>query len=167
MENQNFEFKISAHATRRVWAVYVVIGTHVENRITFLYVGKVGDNSDGCNPIVSRIGNHFSHTKVHSTLRNKVGTTEEYNYEIFYTSFGEYFKENRIEDLEKINECERQLNLMIQKRKPDNIELKNPYFGKGYIKKEVREKRSKLLNINDLEKLSSLVDYAMERINSQ
>lgn len=77
-----FEFEIPGHTTRREWAVYVVIATSKNENEKIFYVGKVGNNRAGCNPIISRIGNHFSHNKIHSQIRNKIAKTTEYNYRV-------------------------------------------------------------------------------------
>jgi hypothetical protein len=59
-------FRLHPEALKRKFAVYVVVVKavgHIE-----LYVGKVGDNREGCNPLISRCGNHFSYTKIHSQI---------------------------------------------------------------------------------------------------
>jgi hypothetical protein len=51
-------FNLNSQALKREFAVYVVLATEGD---TFdLYVGKTGDNREGCNPLISRCGNHFS-----------------------------------------------------------------------------------------------------------
>ena len=101
--------KISGDATKREWAVYLFLATPKNKTEPIkLYVGKVGDNRDGCNPVISRIGNHFSYNKVHSQIRNKIEKPEEYDYEYFYCQFGKYEDdiEIRFVSKQKINELE-------------------------------------------------------------
>ena len=65
-------------ATRREYAVYVMVAQHRETGDLYLYVGKTGDNKEGCNPVISRAGNHFSFNKVHSQMRNKFPSHPEH-----------------------------------------------------------------------------------------
>ena len=47
-------FKISGHSTKRQWAVYLFIATPINgNGQKKIYVGKVGDNRDDCNPFIA------------------------------------------------------------------------------------------------------------------
>ena len=81
-------FEISGHSTKRKWAVYMFIASPINNnKLKKIYVGKVGDNRAGCNPVISRVGNHFSHNKIHSQIRNKIGDTENYDYKYFLLPF--------------------------------------------------------------------------------
>jgi hypothetical protein len=158
-----FDFEIPAHTTRREWAVYVIVALHKTNHKKRFYVGKVGDNRDGCNPIISRIGNHFSHNKIHSQLRNKLNNTTDYNYNIFYATFGEYNSKKEQFDKDRINELERQLNKQIQKKLSDkmNAELLNPYKGVGVSKTKQLERES-LTSEKEKETIKSLADKATE-----
>ncbi len=45
-----FEFTIPGFASQRQWCVYIVIATLSKTSIKSVYVGKVGDNRDGCSP---------------------------------------------------------------------------------------------------------------------
>ena len=81
----------------------------------FLYVGKTGDNRAGCNPVISRAGNHFSYNVVHSQLRNKVPDPHLCDYEFFYVTFDTYDAENR-QKVDVINEMERAANRELQSR---------------------------------------------------
>jgi hypothetical protein len=147
-----FEFEIPSHTTRREWAVYIITAMHnkVKEKV-FFYVGKVGDNRLGCNPIISRIGNHFSHSNIHSQMRNKLkelteyNDPSEYNYKIFYATFGEYNTDNHILDKNRINEIERQLNIKIQEKQGNKNFLLNPYRGIG-VSQKMKEERNDLLN---------------------
>jgi len=157
MENI-FEFKIEGKTTQKVWAVYVIVATHINDKQKLLYVGKVGDNRSGCNPIISRVGNHFSYNKVHSQLRNKINKTTDFNYEIFCAIFGIYDKKKFLQDRDRINELERQLNKIIHSKV--GKKLINIYKGTGYISNEEKGKRKKLLTANDYNKLIELADRA-------
>jgi len=66
-------FTVPGHSTRREFAVYVVVARKPISDEFFIYVGKTGDNREGCNPVISRAGNHFSYNKIHSQVRNKIG----------------------------------------------------------------------------------------------
>lgn len=157
-------FKISGHSTKREWAVYLLIATPIkENALKKIYVGKVGDNRDGCNPVISRVGNHFSHNKIHSQIRNRIGKTEDYNYEYFYCHFGEYElnQESRIKSRQKTNELERELNRIVQKKIDTNYyELLNPYKG-NHVSKSKRIKRSELINESEKNLLERLCEKAL------
>jgi hypothetical protein len=156
--------KISGDSTKREWAVYIFLATPKnKNESIKLYVGKVGDNRDGCNPVISRIGNHFSYNKIHSQIRNKIEKPEEYDYEYFYCQFGEY-EENEKERFlskQKINELERELNQRIQKIiiSDLNYKLLNPFIGK-YISKAKKESRN-ILNETELNILDKLIEKAL------
>ena len=125
--------------------------------------GKVGDNRDGCNPVISRVGNHFSHNKIHSQIRNRIGNTENYDYEYFYCHFGAYETDKtlRIKSREKTNELERELNRMVQQRMDINqFELLNPYKG-NHISKTKKTERSELINESEKILLKKLCGKAL------
>lgn len=160
-------FKIPGHATKRKWAVYIFKAVpHNSSATTKLYVGKVGDNRAGCNPVISRVGNHFSHNKIHSQIRNKIQTPEEYDYEYYYCHFDEYDEDcpERSETREKVNELERELNRQIQERigSLEKIQLLNPLKGTGYISKMEKEKREELLLPAEVGMLEQLVKETIE-----
>lgn len=159
-----FEFEIPSHTTRREWAVYVIKAINRNNGNNILYVGKVGDNRDGCNPIISRIGNHFSHNRIHSQMRNKISKMEnsqtiDYDYKIFYATFGEYVIENQLTDKDRVNELERQLNRYIQQNVESlkDFNFINPFKGVG-ISRNKRVERSKLLTDYERQVLKALAD---------
>jgi len=81
-------FKLNKESLRREYSVYVVI-IH-GNTGTRLYIGKIGDNREGCNPVISRCGNHFSYNKIHSQVRNKIEGYEKYEYTYIFDHFGQY-----------------------------------------------------------------------------
>jgi hypothetical protein len=157
-------FKISGHSTKREWAVYLFIASPINgNGRKKIYVGKVGDNRDGCNPVISRVGNHFSHNKIHSQIRNKIGVTENYDYEYFYCHFGEYDseKKTRVLSREKINELERELNRIVQKQIDENeFELLNLYKG-NHVSKSKRTERAELINESEKKILKDLCTKAL------
>lgn len=64
-----YKFTLNQECLKRKFSVYVVIAFGKED--IKLYVGKTGDNREGCNPLISRCGNHFSYNKIHSQVRNK------------------------------------------------------------------------------------------------
>jgi hypothetical protein len=157
-------FKISGDSTKRQWAVYLFIATPKnKNEIIKLYVGKVGDNRDGCNPVISRIGNHFSFNKIHSQIRNKIEKTDAYDYEYFYYHFGQYEDnfEERLQSVQKINELERELNRKIQTQIFGNLKyvLLNPYSG-NYISKTKKLSRE-ILNETEKKILDELIEKAL------
>ena len=161
-----YEFDIPFHTTRREWAVYVIKAQHRATENIMFYVGKVGDNRAGCNPIISRIGNHFSHNMIHSQMRNKIlevtgSATTDYNYTILYSTFGEYIAENQLMDRDKVNELERQLNRYIQENLKNslNFTILNPYKGIG-VSKKTKNERSQLLTEKEKETLKALADRA-------
>lgn len=155
-------FKIPGHATKRKWAVYIFKAVpHDKKESTQLYVGKVGDNREGCNPVISRVGNHFSHNKIHSQIRNKIDTPELYDYEYFYCHFDEYNEgcPNRSGTREKVNELERELNRQVQEKTENlgEIQFLNALKGTGYLSKKEKEKRKGLLSPKEKEMLQKLV----------
>ncbi len=162
-----FDFEVPAHATRREWAVYIIVATaNGVSKTKFLYVGKVGDNRDGCNPIISRIGNHFSHNKIHSQLKNKISDTTTFNYHVHYSTFGVYDKATHAHNIKKINEIERRLNILVQSEivdKKDEFELLNIYKGVGVTKKQ-KEERKKLLSKENIELLAKYIENALKSV---
>lgn len=157
-------FKISGHSTKREWAVYLFIATPINgNGRKNIYVGKVGDNRDGCNPVISRVGNHFSHNKIHSQIRNRIGETENYNYEYFYCHFGKYEldTEQRKSSRVKTNELERELNRIVQKKMDiTKFDLLNPYKG-NHVSKSKKIERAELLSESEIGILNKLCDKAL------
>lgn len=157
-------FKISGHSTKREWAVYLFIASPIDgNGLKKIYVGKVGDNREGCNPVISRVGNHFSHNKIHSQIRNRISETQNYDYEYFYCHFGQYETDKllRAKSCEKTNELERELNRIVQEKMDKNdYELLNPYKGNHVSKSKIIE-RSELINESEKEMLEKLCMKAL------
>jgi hypothetical protein len=156
-----YEFEIPGHVTRQEWAVYVVIISDKTTKRLF-YIGKTGDNREGCNPIISRIGNHLSHNKIHSQLRNKLKDPTKVNYRIAYSTFGKYDKKKHQLGRDKINQLERELNQLIQSKTSNNndCEVLNLYKGIG-ITKAIKSAREKLLNSTDRNMLEDLAQKAV------
>lgn len=156
-----FSFEVNREALRRNFSVYIVWAK--DKMSNLVYIGKTGDNRSGCNPIISRCGNHFSYNKIHSQPRNKIKNHENYTYKYYFVHFDKYADnlDNR-ESINKINEMERWLNQKIQNVLKDNFELKieilNPLKSKKIIGKYRTGKNEKKLNelieyvINDIKK---------------
>lgn len=138
-------FKLHRESLKRRFSVYVVVAKSQQN--TKLYVGKTGDNNDGCNPIISRCGNHFSYNKIHSQVRNKIEDHEERDYTYVFDHFDEYHSSEieRRNSIDRINEMERWLNHEIQSviGSMKNIQLLNPFNGSYYLKANEIGKRKK------------------------
>ncbi|HTA27185.1 MAG TPA: hypothetical protein VK809_05320 [Bacteroidia bacterium] len=150
MGKEIFTFEIPGHSSRREWVIYVIVATHKVSAQRLLYVGKTGDNRAGCNPIVSRIGNHFSYNKIHSQLRNKMEEkkfiTTDFNYKVFYTTFGAYDVESHQKGRKRINELERELIEIIYKTT------------KQLLNEPKRIGRKRLLSSSDFDTIKELAD---------
>lgn len=138
------KFTLIPESLKRKFAVYVVVAN---GRVdTKLYVGKTGDNRDGCNPLISRCGNHFSYNKVHSQVRNKIRDHENREYTYIFDHFDEYHRSRRKRQqaINRINEMERYLNQEVQDaiRGVDHCKLLNPFSGRGYVPSAERSRRS-------------------------
>jgi len=137
-----FTFSPNKESLKRMFAVYAVVAKGAHD--TKLHVGKSGDNNDGCNPLISRCGDHFSYNKMHSSaislkiVRNVI--TRMFSITSTITP-----KENakRRVCIDKINELERWLNQSIQRlvHGKKNVVLLNPFFAAAYISKAERGKR--------------------------
>ncbi len=141
-----FKFEVHPEALKRCFAVYVVIAKG--ERETLLYVGKTGDNREGCNPLISRCGNHFSYNKVHSQVRNKIEVHESWKYTYVFDHFAIYCEGvvERKSKVDHINEMERWVNIKVQGLvgQAPGITLLNPYLGHGYLGAVERKKRDGL-----------------------
>ncbi|MBS1493949.1 MAG: hypothetical protein JST55_10580 [Bacteroidetes bacterium] len=148
------EFELPGYVTNREWGVYIVVAKNSTNKKKNMYVGKLGDNNAGCNTIITRIGNHFSHNKVHSQVRNKINDVHKFDYKIFYITFGKYNVDFHSLDRAKINEAERRLNKIVQSKLPiKNIELLNPYKGNNF--------NDELLTMQEIQSLEDLVQSSL------
>ena len=161
-----YKFILSPESIKRKFSVYVVIAKGEKD--VKLYVGKTGDNREGCNPLISRCGNHFSYNKIHSQVRNKLADHESRAYTYIFDHFDEFFddEDKRRESINLINEMERWLNEKIQERLHglDKIELLNPYSGSGWTKEEERRKRRNYRTTEANAKLNGIVDDVMKEL---
>ena len=150
--------EIPGEATRRDYAVYVIVAQPRGTGEARLYVGKTGDNREGCNPIVSRVGNHFSFNKIHSQIRNKlVLNPADHNFKVFYVTFGNYVhpSESR-EGIDVINEMERQLNKLAQEAFGRMV--MDPYEERTKLRRSKREARQTLATPERIHQLEELIE---------
>jgi hypothetical protein len=150
-------FHIPGGATRREYAVYVMVARRRTTGRMHLYVGKTGDNKEGCNPVISRAGNHFSFNTIHSQMRNHLPAhPEAFDFDFFYTTFGEYVdpKVSRV-GIDAVNEMERQLNRLVQ---VDHAALLlNKYEARTKLRRYVRDARAMLATDERMAKLNELL----------
>jgi hypothetical protein len=153
-------FTLQREALKRRFAVYVVVAK--SHRNTKLYVGKTGDNREGCNPVISRCGNHFSYNNVHSQIRNKLEDHEDREYTYIFDHFDDYCDNGaeRRERIDRINEMERWLNEEIQKlvSKRSNVELLNAYQAAGHVSRAEKERRVAFRSAECRGKIEALVE---------
>jgi hypothetical protein len=159
-----YKFKLNPESLKREYAVYVVI-VKDKNNIK-LYVGKTGDNREGCNPVISRCGNHFSYNNIHSQVRNKIVNHEDNEYTYIFDHFGKYSKNNRNDLIAKINEMERWLNKEIQSiaNKIDKCIIVNPYVGTGYVKKSEQDRRKSFHTPENAKKIKNIINAVKKQI---
>ena len=156
-------FSIPGHATRRDFSIYAVVARRTATAEWYVYVGKTGDNRAGCNPVVSRAGNHFSYNDIHSQVRTKLAPAlpHEFDFEYFYVPFHPYSEddEDRRGKIDSINEMERAANVAIYDALPDGEKnrLLNRYSGRGYISKENLIRRLQLRTDQNNAEIASLV----------
>ncbi|MBH0178159.1 MAG: hypothetical protein HP491_09900 [Nitrospira sp.] len=154
-----YKFTLIPESLKRKFAVYVVIAEGSGD--TKLYVGKTGDNREGCNPVISRCGNHFSYNKIHSQVRNKIPDHEDREYTYVFDHFDEYSEDvsQRRDAINKINEMERWLNEEIQGlvHGAIDMELLNPNSGNGHVRRSERTKPSVFRTEEAQRKISGIV----------
>ena len=154
-----YTFEINAHALKRHFSVYVVIAQG--DGQSLLYIGKTGDNREGCNPLISRCGNHFSYNDIHSQVRNKIPAHEQWKYTYVFDHFDEYCEEldERRLRIDRINEMERWLNIMVQEAVGayENVKVLNPYLGRGRYDALEKSKRSSFRTAESEGKLAAIV----------
>lgn len=151
-------FHIPGDATRREYAVYVMVATNRKTRQRKIYVGKTGDNRDGCNPVISRAGNHLSFNRLHSQMRTylKPDKPHDYDFDYFYTTFGCYIPpEESRNGIDSINEMERRLNRLA--REAFGAILLNPYEGKTWLSAAHKTTREALATAERMDLLSQLI----------
>jgi hypothetical protein len=160
-----YEFTLHSESIKRRFAIYVVVAKSAHN--TKLYVGKTGDNNDGCNPVISRCGNHFSYNDIHSQVRNKLEDHEEREYTYVFDHFDEYHscKSDRRICIDRINEMERWLNQEIQAAfsSTKDIALLNPYSGVGHVPSAEKDRRRKFRTDECGTKIKSIVSAVRVR----
>jgi hypothetical protein len=136
-----------------------------------LYVGKTGDNRDGCNPVISRAGNHFSYNEIHSQVRNKLPLTPDYyDFEYFFVTFDPYGG-STIQcrtKVDVVNEMERATNQVLRDNLSEKFRdcLLNEYTGNGYVPKTKRLARAALRTWERMAKVEALVRAVMEYVIS-
>lgn len=161
-----FTFTLHKESLKRKFAVYVVVAKSIYD--TKLYVGKTGDNNDGCNPLISRCGNHFSYNKMHSQVRNYLEDHEDRDYTYIFDHFDDYpgNSAERRACIENINEMERWLNeeiqIAIKERK--NSKLLNPFGGLGYISGAEKKKRNGFRTPERRRQIAGLVAAVLGKI---
>lgn len=159
-------FALHKESLKRKFAVYVVVARGSDD--IKLYVGKTGDNRKGCNPLISRCGNHFSYNDIHSQVRNKLDDHESRDYIYVFDHFDDYAEDEtfRRRSVDSINEMERWLNQEIQKRSKNwtNITLLNPLSGINYVKKDEREKRTTFRTAENEKKIHALLEEVENQI---
>jgi len=164
-----YRFSIPGHATRRDFAIYIVVAKRCDLPEVRLYVGKTGDNRDGCNPVISRAGNHFSFNDIHSQVRNKLGAPpHEFDYEYFYVSFHAYEVEDtdRRSKIDVVNEMEGQANMLLQQQLPDDdrVLLMNPHKNAGRLSSNERNARALHASAERMELLRELTNAAVHYV---
>jgi hypothetical protein len=162
-----YELRIPGEATRREYTAYlVVVQQRGTGRVVAVYVGKTGDNREGCNPVISRFGNHVSFNKLHSQLRNRFPTIEEFDFHLFYALFGDYIApESSREGIDIINEMERQLNTRAQAAFGDLV-IK-PFKGSGWVSAAERERRAGFRSAERMERLDALITAAKRFVTNE
>lgn len=156
-------FHVPGEATSREYAVYLIVARHRKTKIVRVYVGKTGDNRDGCNPLISRAGNHLSYNPIHSQSRNYLRDTEEFDFDFFFTPFGPYISPTESRDgIDLVNEMERQLNVRSQEAFG---EIVNPLKLSAYVPPAEREKRRKLVTPERISQLQQLIAEAKKLID--
>ncbi len=155
-----YTFEINPHALKRHFSVYVVVAQG--DGQSLLYIGKTGDNREGCNPLISRCGNHFSYNKIHSQVRNKIPAHEQWKYTYVFDHFDEYCEEvgERRSRIDRINEMERWLNKTVQETVAghENIKVLNPFRGVERYKVPEESRRSSFRTAESKAKLDGIVE---------
>jgi hypothetical protein len=161
-----YELHVPGEATRRAYAVYLLVAQQRDTgRVTGVYIGKTGDNREGGNPIISRVGNHMSYNTLHSQARNRFRTTEDLDFRFFYSLFGSYTDPKISRDgIDVINEMERQLNRRTQDAFGELVV--NAYKGSGRVPRTEREKRVAMCSVERMERLDALIVAAKQFIDA-
>lgn len=161
-----YVFSLNQESLRRKFAVYVVVakGTHDIK----LYVGKTGDNRSGCNPLISRCGNHFSYNQVHSQVRNKLADHEHRHYTYIFDHFDDYPDDEtqRRKCIDRINEMERWLAEEVQKIaiSKQNLALLNPYRAAAHVSVAEKGKRAAFRTKDCKAKIAALISEVKRHV---
>lgn len=146
---------VSGEATRREYAVYVMVARHHAAKRVKLYVGKTGDNREGCNPVISRAGNHLSFNPLQSQSRNRLGNPERFDFDFFFVSFGPYVHPSRSrKGIDLVNEMERRLNVLAQEAFET---IMNPLKLTGYVSRAEKKRRCRLATPERMARLKKLI----------
>lgn len=106
---------IPGEVARRDYAVFLLLATHRESKERLCFVGHTGDPHEGCQPILSSAGSHFSHDLDHARMRDRLGNPEEYDFDYFYATFGGWTDlSDPRSNVDTIQEMERQLSVLAQ-----------------------------------------------------
>ncbi len=154
-----YTFEINKEAIKRQFSAYVVVVA--SDQEIQLYVGKTDDNREGCNPVISRCGNHFSYNKIHSQIRNKITDHELQSYTYVFDHFGAYPEDIvlRRKLIDQINEMERYLNCEMQKLciEYKNCIVVNEYKGSAWISPEQENVRNSFRTKENAKKINGIV----------
>jgi hypothetical protein len=164
-----YTFEINPYALRRRFSVYVVVAQGKSE--TLLYIGKTGDNREGCNPLISRCGNHFSYNKIHSQIRNKIPAHESRKYTYVFDCFDKYCDDlrDRRSRIDRINEMERWLNLMMQDAVSGRprVRIVNDYKRRGWLSQTERMRRNALRTRGARRKLAAIINTVMQVLRTR
>ncbi|MES2670370.1 MAG: hypothetical protein V4673_08160 [Pseudomonadota bacterium] len=153
--------QVNKDGLKRCFAVYVAIAKK-QAAETLLYVGKVGDNRAGCNPMISRCGNHFSYNDKHSQIRKKITDHEEREFTFVFDHFEAFDPDEivRKRSVDQINEIERQLNKSLQSTLQEESfgRLLNPFLDRVRVTPEERSRRKSLIVGSTTEKIDLIID---------
>ena len=162
------KLKFPKEALLRYLSIYISIAEKKDS--IKLYVGKTGDNRVGCNPIISRIGNHFSFNPIHSQIRNKIRNHDEWDFTFIFENIEKYDENSKDKksQIDSINEMERWANekLLIIASSFKNCEFLNPlkvnlkFLSKKYSESFSMRGASEHSKINTL--ISDVYNFLLE-----
>lgn len=156
---------VEGEALKRRFSVYVVVCR--KSGEMAVYVGKTGDNRAGCNPLISRCGNHFSYNQIHSQLRNKLLGHEDYQYVFIFNHFSDYSAQTETADnVNEINEMERWVNQELQARLPTSVRHLNPFRDSGFKAQDEKSRRRSFRTPPNRERVDDIVRAVVAEIAS-
>lgn len=163
------KFTLNNESLKRKFAAYVVVAKGKSD--TKIYVGKTGDNREGCNPIISRCGNHFSYNNIHSQIRNKIRDHEDHKYTYIFEHFDDYYEDfaKRRMAIDEINEIERLLNQRVQSVIKDltNCKILNPHHGIVAGLAVDKQRRKRFQSKKNEQKIKSIVKCMLSEIRNR